>query len=81
MELRVQEIDLFQAYLTPFTALAGDRRTSHRLGAPVCDIIGREALCCLRHDRHHRQGEPPPSRGNEQPGVPRDLRCNPRRRP
>jgi hypothetical protein len=48
MELRPQEIDVFDAYLTPFTALAGDRRTARLIGETVRGIIGSESLCCSR---------------------------------
>jgi hypothetical protein len=48
MELRAPEIDVFQRYLAPFTALAGDRRTAHLLDATVRGIIGSESLCCSR---------------------------------
>jgi hypothetical protein len=48
MELTAAEIDLFAAYLTDFTTLAGDRRTAHLLGATVQGIIASESLCCSR---------------------------------
>lgn len=48
MELRHAEQDLLATSLTPFTALAGDRRTAHLLGATVRGIIGSESLCCSR---------------------------------
>jgi hypothetical protein len=48
MELRPQEIDVFQTYLAPFIALAGDQRTARLLGATVRGIIGSESLCCSR---------------------------------
>jgi hypothetical protein len=48
MELRNAEDDLLAAYLTPFAALAGDRRTAHLLTATVRGIIGSESLCCSR---------------------------------
>jgi hypothetical protein len=48
MELRPQEIDVFDAYLTSFTTLAGDRRTARLLGETVRGMIGSESLCCSR---------------------------------
>ena len=48
MELRDAENDLLAAYLTPFAALAGDRRTARLLTATVRGIIGSESLCCSR---------------------------------
>jgi len=48
MELRAPEIDVFQQYLAPFTALAGDQRTARLLGETVRGIIGSESLCCSR---------------------------------
>jgi hypothetical protein len=48
MELRPQERELFQTYLAPFTALAGDQRTAALLGETVRGIIGSESLCCSR---------------------------------
>jgi hypothetical protein len=48
MELRSAEADLLAAYLSPFTDLAGDRRTAHVLGETVRGIIGSESLCCAR---------------------------------
>lgn len=48
MELRTQELDVFQAYLAPFTALAGDQRTARLLSETVRGIIGSESLCCSR---------------------------------
>jgi hypothetical protein len=48
MELNVAEVDLFAAYLSSFTSLAGDRRTATLLGATVRGIIASESLCCSR---------------------------------
>ncbi len=48
MELRAHETDLLHDYLTPFTALAGDRRTARLLGETVRGIIASESLCCSR---------------------------------
>jgi hypothetical protein len=48
MELRPQEIDRFETYLAPFTALAGDQRTTRLIGETVRGIIGSESLCCSR---------------------------------
>ncbi len=48
MELRTQEINVFQTYLAPFTALAGDRRIARLIGETVRGIIGSESLCCSR---------------------------------
>jgi hypothetical protein len=48
MELRPQEIGVFDAYLAPFTALAGDQRTARLIGETVRGIIGSESLCCSR---------------------------------
>lgn len=48
MELRTQESDVFDRYLAPFTALAGDRRTARLIGETVRGIIGSESLCCSR---------------------------------
>lgn len=48
MNLRDDEEDLLAGYLTPFTDLAGDRRTARLLGATVRGIIASESLCCSR---------------------------------
>ena len=48
MELNPQEVDLFAAYLSSFTPLAGDRRTARLLGETVRGIIASESLCCSR---------------------------------
>jgi hypothetical protein len=48
MELTPRETDLFEAYLAPFRALAGDRRTARLLGATVRGILGGESLVCSR---------------------------------
>lgn len=48
MDLAPRESDLFAEYLTPFTELAGDRRTARLLGATVRGIIGSERLLCAR---------------------------------
>ena len=48
MDLRGEEDALLDAYLTPFTDLAGDRRTARLLDATVRGIIGSESLCCSR---------------------------------
>jgi hypothetical protein len=48
MDLRSDEVDLLDAYLTPFTDLTGDRRTARLLGETVRGIIGSESLCCSR---------------------------------
>lgn len=48
MELNPAENDLFAAYLSSFTPLAGDRRTAALLGETVRGIIASESLCCSR---------------------------------
>ncbi len=48
MQLTSAETDLFTAYLSDFTALAGDRRTARLLGETIRGIIGSESLCCSR---------------------------------
>ncbi len=48
MELNPAENDLFAAYLSSFTPLAGDRRTACLLGETVRGIIAGESLCCSR---------------------------------
>jgi len=48
MDLNPCEIDLFSAYVSQFTTLAGDRRTARLLGETVRGIIGSESLCCSR---------------------------------
>lgn len=48
MDLAPAAHDLFDAYLTPFTALAGDRRTARLLTGTVRGIIGSESLVCAR---------------------------------
>lgn len=48
MELRPDETDVLHDSLTPFTALAGDRRTARLLGEAVRGIIASESLCCSR---------------------------------
>jgi hypothetical protein len=48
MELTPDAVDLFEAYLAPFLAVAGDRRTAALLGATVRGIIASESLICSR---------------------------------
>lgn len=48
MDLRPHELDLFDAYLRPFTALAGDKRTATLLGETIRGILGSESLVCAR---------------------------------
>ncbi len=48
MELNPTEVDLLTAYVSDFTALAGDRRTAYLLGETVRGIIASESLCCSR---------------------------------
>lgn len=48
MELRGDEAEFLTTYLTPFTDLAGDRRTARLLDATVRGIIASESLCCSR---------------------------------
>jgi hypothetical protein len=48
MDLRSDEDNLLDAYLTPFADLAGDRRTARLIGETVRGIIGSESLCCSR---------------------------------
>lgn len=48
MELTAPEVDLLDAYLAPFRALAGDRRTARLLGGVVRGIVGSESLVCSR---------------------------------
>jgi hypothetical protein len=39
---------LLEAYVAPFTEIAGDRRTGRLLGDVVHGIIGSESLVCAR---------------------------------
>ena len=48
MEVTVETDDLFEAYLAPFLALVGDRRTAVLLGATVRGIVASESLICAR---------------------------------
>ena len=48
MDLQPVEADLLDAYLTPFLALTGDRRTTWLLAATVRGIIGSESLVVSR---------------------------------
>ena len=48
MDLAPREDDLFAAYLEPFLALAGDRRTARLLAGTVRGIVGSESLICSR---------------------------------
>jgi len=48
MELTPDAVDLFAAYLTPFLARAGDRRTAALLEATVGGIVASESLVCAR---------------------------------
>jgi hypothetical protein len=50
MELTPREQDLFAAYLSPFLALAGDRRTARLLAATVRGIVASGSLVCARID-------------------------------
>jgi hypothetical protein len=40
--------DLLSTWLTPFTDLAGDRRTARLVGDTIRGIIGSESLVCAR---------------------------------
>ena len=48
MDLRPPELDLFAAYLGPFTALTGDKRTATLLGETIRGILASESLICSR---------------------------------
>ena len=48
MELPRDDEGLLDAYLTPFTAIAGDQRTGRLLGDVIRGIIGGESLICTR---------------------------------
>jgi len=48
MDLEPRERDLLAAYVAPFTAVAGDRRTGRLLGEVVGGIVGGESLVCSR---------------------------------
>ena len=48
MDLTPETADVFEAYLAPFLAGAGDRRTAARLGATVRGIVASESLVCSR---------------------------------
>jgi hypothetical protein len=48
MELTPATDELFAAYLAPFLAVAGDRRTAALLGATVRGIVASESLICAR---------------------------------
>ncbi len=48
MDLTPREVDLFDAYLDPFLALAGDRRTARLLTGVVRGIVGSESLVCAK---------------------------------
>ncbi len=48
MDLTPREVDLLEAYLAPFVALAGDRRTARLLAATVGGIVASESLVCSR---------------------------------
>jgi hypothetical protein len=48
MDLSAREQDLLAQYLSPFAALAGDRRTARLLAETVRGIVGGESLVCAR---------------------------------
>jgi hypothetical protein len=48
MELTPPTADLLATYMTPFLALAGDRRTAALLAATVGGIVASESLICSR---------------------------------
>jgi hypothetical protein len=48
MELEPRERGLLDAYVAPFTAIAGDRRTGRLLGDVIHGIIGGESLVCAQ---------------------------------
>jgi len=48
MELQVGEDAFLDAYVAPFMALAGDRRTGQLVGDVIRGIIGSESLICTR---------------------------------
>jgi hypothetical protein len=48
VEVPADQGALLEAYVAPFAALAGDRRTGRLLGDVVRGIIGGESLVCSR---------------------------------
>lgn len=48
MELTPHDTALLDAYVAPFLALAGDRRTRRLLVGVIVGIIGSERLICRR---------------------------------
>lgn len=48
MDITPPTADVLAAYLEPFVALAGDRRTAALLGATVRGIVASESLVCAR---------------------------------
>lgn len=48
MDLVPREQDLLAGYASPFTEVAGDRRTARLLGDVIRGIIGSESLVCSR---------------------------------
>ena len=48
MDLEPREVDLLDAYVAPYLALAGDRRTARLLAGTVRGIIARESLICAQ---------------------------------
>src|SRR3954462_13246207 len=82
MELNRAETDLFAAYLSSFTPLAGDRRTAQLLGETGRGIIANESRCCSRlapfppaPRREPARGEGDPAHGGRRDDDPLPLRC------
>ncbi len=48
MDLTQPEADLLEAYVAPFLAVAGDRRTARLLAGTVRGIVASESLVCAR---------------------------------
>jgi hypothetical protein len=48
VDLTPSEADVLDAYLDPFLALAGDRRTARLLAGTVRGIIASESLVCAQ---------------------------------
>jgi hypothetical protein len=48
MEFTAETADVFETYLAPFLAVAGDRRTAVLLGATLRGIVASESLVCSR---------------------------------
>ncbi len=48
MDLQPRESGLLDAYVRPFTEVAGDRRTGRLLGDVIHGIVGGGSLVCSR---------------------------------